>query len=262
MMSDVACMSRPDQVVRTAVECEDLSFGYGDSNMASPVISGLDLLVEAERVLCILGASGCGKTSLLNLIAGFVSPWSGSITAYGTSVTGPGPDRGIVFQDYSLFPWLTALGNVEFGLALRGLRRAERKEFALAQLARVGLRDKAGLYPFELSGGMKQRVAIARTLATSPRVLLMDEPFAALDDLTRSSLQEELLSIHRATRTTIIFVTHNIAEAIALADRAIVLGGGGAIVDDVEIGRPLRSSRVFGEVYERLALALNVRRAE
>ncbi|MBV8537423.1 MAG: ABC transporter ATP-binding protein, partial [Alphaproteobacteria bacterium] len=187
---------------------------------------------------------------------------AGTIITGGVRVRGPGPDRGVVFQDYSLFTWLTALGNVEFGLALRGLGRAERKKAALAELTRVGLADKAHLYPFELSGGMKQRVAIARTLATSPRVLLMDEPFAALDALTRTTLQDELLSIHRATRTTIVFVTHNIAEAITLADRAIVMGQGGAIIEDVEVGRPPRSSPVFGELYERLATALNVRRAE
>lgn len=139
----------------------------------------------------------------------------------GVSVSGPGPDRGVVFQEYSLFPWLTVVGNVEFGLAMRGQRRSERRKAAMAQLARVGLKHVAGRYPFDLSGGMKQRVANA-PLAAGPQVLLMDEPFAALDALTRASLQDELLAIHRATETTIVFVTHNIAEAIKLGDRTIV----------------------------------------
>jgi len=261
-MPDDASALRADTVGHhAAVECRGLTFGYGDPD-AAPLIAGLDLRVATGKILCILGASGCGKTSLLNLIAGFLFPQAGTITADGVRVAGPGPDRGVVFQDYSLFSWLTALGNVEFGLALRGLRSAARKEAARAELARVGLADKAHLYPFELSGGMKQRVAIARTLATSPRVLLMDEPFAALDALTRSTLQDELLSIHRTTRTTIVFITHNIAEAITLADRAIVLGQGGAIIDDIEVGRPPRNSPVFGKLYERLATALNVRHAE
>ncbi|MCL1916532.1 MAG: ABC transporter ATP-binding protein [Desulfovibrionaceae bacterium] len=249
------------EVEQIAIECRNLTFAY-DRTESNAVIADLNLTVTNGEILCVLGASGCGKTSLLNLVAGFLTPQHGTVVVNGVPVSGPGPDRGVVFQEYSLFPWLTALGNVEFSLAMQGMSRKARRQAAIAKLNLVGLEHAIDRYPFELSGGMKQRVAIARTLAANPQVLLMDEPFAALDALTRSSLQEELLTIYHKTKTTIIFVTHNIAEAIKLGDRLIVLGPGGKILESIENGRPSRVDPAYGESYRRLARALNVEDAE
>ena len=245
-----------------AIDCHNLSFAYDGAGDSNAVIRDFNLTVASGTILCILGASGCGKTSLLNLLAGFLVPQRGAVAVNGVPVSGPGPDRGVVFQEYSLFPWLTVLGNVEFSMAMRGMRRSARRPIAIALLKQVGLEHAIGRYPFELSGGMKQRVAIARTLAGNPQVLLMDEPFAALDALTRASLQEELLAIHRRTKTTIVFVTHNIAEAIKLGDRVIVLGPGARILESIEGGRLSRADPAFAQSYARLANALNVEDAE
>ena len=245
-----------------AIECRNLTFAYNGEGEGNAVIADFNLAVASGTILCILGASGCGKTSLLNLVGGFLTPQRGTVVVNGAPVSGPGPDRGVVFQDYSLFPWLTVLGNVEFSLPMQGMRRSARRQVAITQLTQVGLEHAIGRYPFELSGGMKQRVAIARTLAANPQVLLMDEPFAALDALTRASLQDELLAIHRRTKTTIVFVTHNIAEAIKLGDRVIVIGSGASILESVESGRPSRADPAFAESYGRLARALNVEGAE
>jgi len=177
-----------------------------------------------SEFLCIVGPSGCGKTTLLNIIAGFLAPAEGEIRIGGKAVTGYGLDRGIVFQDFAqLFPWRTALGNVAFGLEMKGVPKAEREAIALEQLRLVKLEKFAGAYPHHLSGGMQQRVAIARALAYNPAVLLMDEPFAALDALTRDEMQRLLAEVWRATRKTVVYVTHNVAEAVYLADRVIVM---------------------------------------
>ncbi|WP_395310558.1 ABC transporter ATP-binding protein [Mycobacterium sp. AMU20-3851] len=173
--------------------------------------------------LVLVGPSGCGKSTLLDLLGGLTTPTSGQILLDGRPITGPGLDRGIVFQQYALLPWRTARKNIEFGLEAKGLPAAERRERAEHYLELVGLRSFADRYPHELSGGMKQRVAIARSLAFDPEVLLMDEPFAALDAQTRESLQDELLRIWEATGKTILFITHGIDEAIYLGQRVAVL---------------------------------------
>ena len=190
-----------------------------------PMLAVQDLSLEMrhEHFVCLLGPSGCGKSTLLGMIAGFVSPTSGRILVDGEPVTRPGRDRGVVFQEYVLFPWRTATQNVAFGPLLQRLPAAEQQRIAERYLALVGLGEHAHKYPRELSGGMKQRVAIARALANAPDVLLMDEPFGALDAQTREVMQEELLKIWLAERKTIVFVTHSISESIYLADEIVVM---------------------------------------
>ena len=186
-------------------------------------LSDVSLTVEAHEFLALLGPSGCGKSTLLYLIGGFLPLESGSITVDGRAVSGPGPDRGIVFQNFALFPWKTVRGNVLYGLTRQGLPRSEREQRARHFIDLVGLTGFEDSYPSQLSGGMKQRVAIARTLAFDPRMLLMDEPFGALDAQTRSLMQNELLAIWQQTRKTVIFVTHDVEEAVYLADRVAVM---------------------------------------
>ncbi|MEU9148494.1 ABC transporter ATP-binding protein [Streptomyces sp. NPDC048349] len=203
------------------VRLEGLSVHYG----TAPVLERTDLELPAGSFTALLGPSGCGKSTLLNLVAGFVRPTEGRVTAGSAPVRGPGPERGVVFQHYALFPWRTARGNVEFALKRLGLPRPERRRRALAALAEVGLADGAEKYPAQLSGGMQQRVALARALAAEPEVLLLDEPFGALDALTRTRMQALLRELWQRRGTTVLFVTHDIDEALALAERVIVLGG-------------------------------------
>jgi ABC-type nitrate/sulfonate/bicarbonate transport system ATPase subunit len=179
--------------------------------------------VKPGEFVSLVGPSGCGKTTLLNIFAGFVTPSSGVAFMGGQPIKGPDIERGMVFQDYALFPWLDVLGNVEFGLERRGVAKKERREIALANLRLVGLQDFARKRTGELSGGMKQRVALARAFATDPAVVLMDEPFGALDALTRRMLQGELLRIWQEYKKTIVFVTHSVAEAVYLSDRVVVM---------------------------------------
>lgn len=188
-------------------------------------LDDVSLDIREGEFVCIVGPSGCGKSTLLNLVAGFDRPSAGRIVSGGTPVTKPGPDRIVVFQEAALFPWMNVRANVEFGLRLAGEGRAERREAAERQLKLVGLERFARAYVHELSGGMKQRLQIARALALQPRILLMDEPFAALDAQTRDQLQEEVQRIWAETRTTVMFVTHNVREAVLLADRVIVMAG-------------------------------------
>jgi NitT/TauT family transport system ATP-binding protein len=217
-----------------------VEFGLGDE--AHIAIAETDLEVEPGEFLCILGPSGCGKSTLLNCVAGFVSPTSGSITVDDVPVVTPGPDRGVVFQQYSLFPWKTVTDNVAFGPRLAGHRRPEALAIADAFLSMVGLARFARHYPAELSGGMQQRVGIARALAGYPSVLLMDEPFGALDAQTRLMMQENLLRIWSDFGTTVMFVTHDVDEAIFLADRVIVMSAApGRIIDDLRV--PLERPR-------------------
>ncbi|MFJ9935287.1 ABC transporter ATP-binding protein [Streptomyces virginiae] len=204
-----------------AVRLEGLSVRYG----TAPVLEHTDLELPAGSFTALLGPSGCGKSTVLGAVAGFVPPTTGRVTAGSRPVHGPGPDRGVVFQHYALFPWRTARGNVEFALKRLGLPRAERRRRAMEALAEVGLADGTDKYPAQLSGGMQQRVALARALAAQPEVLLMDEPFGALDALTRTRMQRLLRELWQRRGTTVLFVTHDIDEALALAQRVVVLGG-------------------------------------
>jgi NitT/TauT family transport system ATP-binding protein len=196
---------------------------FGLDGRSVPVLVGVDLDVAERELVCLLGPSGCGKSTLLNIVAGFIPPTEGAVLVDGRPVTGPGADRGVVFQEYVLFPWLTVEGNVEFGPALQGVPAAERRQVAARYLDLVGLGPHASKFPVQLSGGMKQRVAIARALANRPAIILMDEPFGALDAQTREVLQDELSRIQRVEHKTIVFVTHSIREAVYLADRIVVM---------------------------------------
>ena len=186
-------------------------------------LKDITLDIPQGQFVCLLGPSGCGKSTLLNAIAGFSLPSSGRITADGKDVTGPGPERGMVFQEYALFPWMTVEKNIAFGLEIKGVAAAQIAETVSTLLATLGLTDFRTRYPKDLSGGMRQRVAIARILALDSPILLMDEPFGALDALTRRNLQDELLRIWSELGKTVIFVTHSIEEAIYLADRIVVM---------------------------------------
>ena len=186
-------------------------------------LKDITLDIPQGQFVCLLGPSGCGKSTLLNAIAGFSLPTSGSITADGKTVTGPGPDRGMVFQEYALFPWMTVEKNIAFGLEIKGVAEAKIQDTVATLLAKLGLTDFRNRYPKDLSGGMRQRVAIARILALDSPIMLMDEPFGALDALTRRNLQDELLRIWAELGKTVIFVTHSIEEAIYLADRIVVM---------------------------------------
>jgi NitT/TauT family transport system ATP-binding protein len=206
------------------IEVRNVSLVYDTPAGSVTGVDGVSFDMEQSQFLCLLGPSGCGKTTLLNIIAGFLAPTGGEIRIGGEAVRGQGTDRGVVFQDFAqLFPWRTALGNVAFGLEMKGIGKTEREEIALKQLRLVKLEKFAQSYPHHLSGGMQQRVAIARALAYNPSVLLMDEPFAALDALTRDAMQRLLADVWRETRKTVIYVTHNVAEAVYLADRVIVM---------------------------------------
>jgi|SRR6185369_9828889 NitT/TauT family transport system ATP-binding protein len=187
-------------------------------------LEGINLEVSAGEFLCIVGPSGCGKSTLLHLIAGMDRPSGGSISLDGEPVVGPGPDRLLILQELGLFPWLTARENVEFGLKLKSYSKSDRRELARRYLNLVHLSQFENSYPHQLSGGMKQRVALARALVMKPDVLLMDEPFAALDAQTRDRLHDELERIWDETGQTIIFVTHNVREAVRLGDRVVVMG--------------------------------------
>jgi NitT/TauT family transport system ATP-binding protein len=206
------------------IEIANVSLIYDTPSGHVPGVEGVSLSIEASEFLCIVGPSGCGKSTLLNMIAGFLAPSHGQIRIAGKPVTGHGLDRGVVFQDFSqLFPWRTALGNVAFGLEMKGMGKVEREEIARRHLELVKLGKFTQSYPHHLSGGMQQRVAIARALAYNPSVLLMDEPFAALDALTRDEMQRLLAEVWRETRKTVVYVTHNVAEAVYLADRVVVM---------------------------------------
>ncbi|AQA21428.1 ABC transporter family protein [Rhodococcus sp. MTM3W5.2] len=228
-------------------------FGIRGSDARFTAIEDISIDVADGEFLVLVGPSGCGKSTLLDLLGGLTTPSSGRILLDGEPITGPGLDRGIVFQQYALLPWRTAQHNIEFGLEAKGLPKRERREIAGHYLELVGLQGFGDRYPHELSGGMKQRVAIARSLAFDPEVLLMDEPFAALDAQTRESLQDELLRIWRTTGKTILFITHGIDEAVYLGQRVAVLTsrpGRVKTVVDIDIDRTaadVRSDARFRE---------------
>lgn len=199
----------------------------------------VNLNVEQNEFICVVGPSGCGKTTLLNIIAGLCKPTTGTVKVRGELVTGPGKGKGVVFQQYALYPWLTVEKNVEFGMRMKGVPKAERTEIAKKYIDLVGLSKFAKAYPKELSGGMKQRVAIARAYATAPEVLLMDEPFGALDAQTRAQLQENLLKTWEQERKTCFFITHDVEEAVLLATKIIIMSAGpGHITEIVPVTLP------------------------
>jgi NitT/TauT family transport system ATP-binding protein len=260
-MQHVARVSLPrEQAVAAAVEVRGLGHVYAGRDGAVPALLDIDLTVPAGRFVVIVGPSGCGKTSLLMMLAGLRTPTSGAILIDGRPIATPDPSRvGVVFQEASLFPWLTAVENVEFPLVLKGAPRDERRARAEAMLNLVGLSGFGGRYPHELSGGMKQRVSIARGLVQDPPVLLMDEPFAALDEQTRMTMGHELLRIWSQTSKTVVFITHSLTEAVYLADEVLVMSARpGRILDRVPIDLPrprtyqMMATDVFGALRERI----------
>ena len=207
-------------------------------------IRGVNLAVRDEpgrgEFRVFLGPSGCGKSTILNIVAGLYRATTGEALLHGKPITGPGPDRGMVFQSYSSYPWLTVLENVAFGMKLRGVPQGERERIARTWIKKVGLEGSERKYPKQLSGGMRQRVAIARTLAVKPQIILMDEPFGALDVQIRLGMQNLINELWEEIEGTILFVTHDIAEAVYLADKIHILSAGpGALVDEVEVDLPL-----------------------
>jgi ABC-type nitrate/sulfonate/bicarbonate transport system ATPase subunit len=222
------------------IEIDGLSKRFGAAHEPL-VLDRIDLAIHHNEFVALLGRSGCGKSTLLNLVAGLLEPSAGEVRVKGRRVVGPGEGKGMVFQQHALFPWLTAQGNVEFGCKSRGLPAAERRARALQLLELVGLEGFEVRYPAQLSGGMQQRVALARALALDPDILLMDEPFGALDEFTRIEMQDELLRVWSGRRKTVLFVTHSIWEALVLADRVVVLAsapGRIAGIFDVQLPRP------------------------
>lgn len=208
-------------VTQIQVKAVNKIFKTGDKEVLA--LRDINLDIPEGQFVCLLGPSGCGKSTLLNAMAGFSLPSSGAIAVNGTTVTGPGPDRGMVFQEYALFPWMTVEQNIGFGLEIKGTDKAAIANTVDGLLNMLGLSDFRARFPKDLSGGMRQRVAIARVLALNSPIMLMDEPFGALDALTRRNLQDELLRIWAELKKTIIFVTHSIEEAIYLADRIVVM---------------------------------------
>jgi len=218
-------MVQTDKQVKAAahIRAEHLTVSFQNKRSTITAIKDLTFEIPAGEFLCFLGTSGCGKSTILNLIAGFISPTSGHVYVNGTAISNPGPDRGIVFQEFALFPWLTAEENIAFGLRIKSLEKKHIKDVVQRYVDLVGLQGFEKSYPNTLSGGMQQRVAIARALANDPSVILMDEPFGSLDAQTRLMMQEMLLDIWQRSHKTVVFVTHDVDEAIFLADRNLIL---------------------------------------
>lgn len=235
---------------------QNVEKGYGGRK----VLQKVSFTVQPNEFICILGHSGCGKSTLLNLIAGFLQPDSGSITVNGENVKGPSKARSVVFQEHALFPWYNIVDNVAFGPVVQGKGKAAARETAMKYLRLVGLEDVAESMPDQLSGGMKQRVGIARALASGPDILLMDEPFGALDVLTREMMQKELLRIWLELKPSVLFITHSISEAVYLADRILVMKNGEvAEVFEVSMSRP-RSNTLseFADLVQRIQSVLTL----
>lgn len=205
------------------LEVQGVSKWFSHAGNTLTVLQAIDLYLQPRELVCLVGASGCGKSTLLNIIAGLIAPSAGNVLVDGEAVPGPGADRGMVFQSYTLYPWLTVAGNIAFGLHLRRLSKTEIKQRVAYYLDVVGLTKFAKAYPKTLSGGMKQRVAIARALANEPAVLLMDEPFGALDAQTKEQMQQFLLTLWEQTHTTILMITHDLEEAVFLSQRIYVM---------------------------------------
>jgi NitT/TauT family transport system ATP-binding protein len=244
-------------VARGLVEVENLSIVFKRRDQYGPllVLESTNFTIRPGEFACLLGPSGCGKSTILNLIAGFLKPTEGCVYVDRQPVEQPGADRGFVFQQYSLLPWKTTFQNVEFGLKIRGVPRAVRTELVNDYLNRVGLYQHRHSYPYQLSGGMQQRASIVRALVNSPSVLLMDEPFAALDAQTRHMMQELLLDIWSDLKSTVIFVTHDIEEAVFLSDRIFVMGvNPGRIKEivDVDLARPRHVDSILSPEFLQL----------
>jgi NitT/TauT family transport system ATP-binding protein len=231
-----------------AIDGLSKSFAAARTATERLALSDISLQIAKGEFVSIVGPSGCGKSTLLYMVGGFVAPSRGAISVAGKPVTGPGPDRGPVFQEFALFPWKTVLGNVMYGLRQQGVSKPEAEAKARALISLVHLTGYERFYPKELSGGMKQRVAIARTLAYGPAILLMDEPFGALDAHTRTGLQNELLEIWERDRKTVLFVTHSVEEAVFLSDRVVVLTRSPGRVKatiDIALPRPRRRAELL-----------------
>jgi NitT/TauT family transport system ATP-binding protein len=270
MNSGFARSSMNDQRVTAerrepALLAENITFSY--PNQPAVVIENLDLSIHEGEFFCLLGPSGCGKTSVLNLIAGFQQVTGGRLMLGGQPIVGPGVDRAVVFQgEDALFPWLRAIDNVAFGPKMKGLSKHERYDVAEKYLKLVHLNGQEYKYPAELSGGMKQRVQIARVLANDPQILLMDEPFGALDAQTRGKLQDELVEIWSATKKTVVFITHDIAEAVLLGDRVGVMSKGPgsriATIVPIDLPRPRRRGHAgFGDMWEKINALIDTEEA-
>jgi NitT/TauT family transport system ATP-binding protein len=243
-----------------AIEVQGLSHVYGSTEGGVPALEDITLSVPAGRFTVIVGPSGCGKTSLLMMLAGLRAQTRGTIQCLGRPIPEPDPQRvGVIFQEASLYPWLTALENIEFPLSLRGTPKADMRRRAEEMLNLVGLTGFGARYPHELSGGMKQRVSIARGLVQDPPVLLMDEPFAALDEQTRMTMGHELLRIWSTTSKTVVFITHSLTEAVYLADEVLVMSARpGRIIDRIHVDLPrprnyeMMATDVFGRLRDRI----------
>jgi NitT/TauT family transport system ATP-binding protein len=260
-MQHVANLTRiRDQPHEVAIEVSGLSHVYQGMQGEVPALEDISMTVEAGRFVVIVGPSGCGKTSLLMMMAGLRAQSAGTILCHGKPIPAPDPTRvGVVFQEASLFPWLSAIDNIEFPLSLRGTPKQDMRRRAEAMLSLVGLDGFAERYPHELSGGMKQRVSIARGLVQDPPVLLMDEPFAALDEQTRMTMGHELLRIWSTTSKTVVFITHSLTEAVYLADEVLVMSARpGRIIDRIQINLPrprtyeMMATDVFGRLRDRI----------
>ncbi|MEE2730852.1 MAG: ABC transporter ATP-binding protein [Pseudomonadota bacterium] len=246
---------RPDSKERGHVSIDSVGISFGEGANRSIAVRETSLTIKPGEFVCILGPSGCGKSTLLNSVAGYVTPTTGRVLVDNEEVTGPGPDRGMVFQQYSLLPWKTVLENIAFGPRLAGHSAAECHSIARTFLAMIGLSKMEKRYPGELSGGMQQRVGIARALANYPSVLLMDEPFGALDAQTRLMMQESLLDIWSEFGTTVLFVTHDVDEAIFLADRILIMSASpGTVIADlqVDLERPRQSEMATSDSFVAL----------
>lgn len=252
-------LSPAEEEAEIALECIGIGKDYKRHNGETlSVVRSFDLKLRKGGFLCVLGSSGCGKTTLLKMIAGFEMPTAGRILSNGQEVRAPGPERGVVFQsDQALFPWLTVEENIAYGLKIKGVPKKERVKQAHKWMEKVGLGQHAKKFPGELSGGMKQRVQIARVLANDPDILLMDEPFGALDAQTRAHLQQELSQLCRETGKTVLFITHDIQEALLLADRIIVMAKAPEpnLKAEVDVNLPFPRQRLndqFASLYNRL----------
>ncbi|RXZ83104.1 ABC transporter ATP-binding protein [Paenibacillaceae bacterium] len=222
-----------EAAARDGIALEGINLTFRQGSSTSQVLKGIDLRLQSDEFVCVLGPSGCGKSSLLNIIAGYLKPTEGVVKINGKVHMEPDAHVGVVFQHANLFPWLTIAKNIDFGLKMAKLPRSERRRLVESYLELVGLEQAGGLLPHQLSGGMKQRAAIARTLATDPNIVLMDEPFSALDALTRESMQQHLRSIWIKTGKCIFFITHDVDEALLLGRRILIMQSGpGSIVQD------------------------------